>query len=56
MSGVALGASWIFLYEAYVEIGVSLASLAYYCGPVIVMVFSPILFREKSQERKCAHF
>lgn len=36
ISGIAMGASWIFLYEAYQQIGVSLASLTYYCGPVIL--------------------
>lgn len=46
-SGVAMGTSWIFLYEAYATIGISLASLAYYCGPVIVMVLSPLVFKEK---------
>ena len=29
------------------QIGVSLATLAYYCGPMIVMVLSPLLFRER---------
>lgn len=47
VSGIAMGASWIFLYEAYARIGVSISSLLYYCGPVIVMVLSPILFKEK---------
>lgn len=47
VSGVAMGASWMFLYEAYAQIGVSLATLAYYCGPVVVMVFSPIVFKER---------
>ena len=47
VSGIALGTSWIFLYEAYQQIGVSFASLAYYCGPVIVMVLTPILFHER---------
>ena len=47
ISGVAMGTSWMFLYEAYRQIGVSLASLAYYCGPVIVMILSSILFKEK---------
>ncbi len=47
LSGVAMGASWMFLYEAYQQIGVSLASLLYYCGPVIVMVLSPLIFKEK---------
>lgn len=47
ISGGAMGVSWMFLYEAYQRIGVSLSSLLYYCGPVIVMVLSPLLFREK---------
>lgn len=47
ISGIAMGASWMFLYEAYDQIGVSIASLLYYCGPVIVMALSPILFKEK---------
>jgi len=47
ISGIAMGTSWMFLYEAYQRIGVSIASLAYYCGPVIVMILAPILFREK---------
>lgn len=47
ISGIAMGASWMFLYEAYSRIGVSISSLLYYCGPVIVMVLSPLLFKEK---------
>jgi drug/metabolite transporter (DMT)-like permease len=47
ISGIAMGTSWMFLYEAYRQIGVSIASLAYYCGPVIVMALSPLLFHEK---------
>jgi drug/metabolite transporter (DMT)-like permease len=47
ISGAAMGTSWMFLYEAYRQIGVSIASLAYYCGPVIVMILSPFLFKEK---------
>lgn len=47
VSGIAMGASWMFLYEAYQQIGVSISSLLYYCGPVIVMVLSPLLFQEK---------
>lgn len=47
ISGMAMGISWMFLYEAYQQIGVSLSSLLYYCGPVIVMALSPLLFREK---------
>jgi drug/metabolite transporter (DMT)-like permease len=47
ISGVAMGTSWMFLYEAYAQVGVSLATLAYYCGPIIVMLLSPLVFREK---------
>jgi len=47
ISGAAMGASWMFLYEAYQQIGVSFATLAYYCGPVIVIALSPIVFRER---------
>lgn len=47
VSGIAMGASWICLYEAYARIGVSISSLLYYCGPVIVMALSPLLFKEK---------
>lgn len=56
VSGVAMGASWMFLYEAYVQVGVSVASLAYYCGPVIVMVLSPVLFRERATSAKILGF
>lgn len=47
VSGVSMGASWMFLFEAYTKVGVSIASLLYYCGPVIVMALSPLLFGEK---------
>lgn len=55
-SGAAMGISWMFLYEAYQQIGVSLSSLLYYSGPVIVMVLSPILFREKLTAPKITGF
>ena len=56
ISGIAMGTSWMFLYEAYQKIGVSMASLAYYCGPVIVMILAPILFREKLTWAKVVGF
>jgi drug/metabolite transporter (DMT)-like permease len=56
ISGVAMGTSWMFLYEAYARIGVSLATLAYYCGPIIVMILSPLLFREKLVSAKLLGF
>lgn len=56
ISGVAMGASWMFLYEAYAQIGVSIATLAYYCGPVIVMILSPLIFKEKMTTAKLLGF
>ena len=47
VSGIAMGIGWVFLYEAYRQVGVGIASLTYYCGPIIVMTFSPIIFHEK---------
>lgn len=56
LSGMAMGACWLFLYEAYQQIGVSLSSLAYYCAPVLVMALSPVLFRERLTTKKIAGF
>lgn len=53
LSGIATGFCNIFLYEAYQQIGVSISSLLYYCGPVIVMALAPICFREKLTRQKC---
>ncbi len=56
LSGIAMGTSWIFLYEAYQQIGVGFASLLYYCGPVIVMILSPLIFKEKLTVPKVVGF
>ena len=56
VSGIAMGTSWMFLYEAYAQIGVSIASLCYYCGPVVVMILSPLLFKEKLTSTKIIGF
>ena len=56
ISGVAMGASWVFLFEAYRQIGVSVATLAYYYGPVIVMLLSPLIFKEKMTAVKIIGF
>lgn len=51
-----MGASWMLLYEAYHQIGVSIASLLYYCGPVVVMILSPLIFKEKLTAPKIVGF
>lgn len=55
-SGVSMGACWMFLYEAYQRVGVGISSLLYYCAPVLVMIFSPLLFREKLTREKLVGF
>lgn len=47
LSGAAMGANWILLFEAYRYTTVSVATLSYYFAPVIVMVVCPLLFKEK---------
>ena len=51
-----MGGNWLFLYEAYQQIGVGTVSLLCYCGPVIVMALAPILFHEKLTLHKCLGF
>lgn len=55
-SGVCTGASWITLYEAYREVGVGVASLEYYCAPLVVMIASVTLFHERLSGRKVIGF
>lgn len=52
LGGAALGLNWVALFEAYRLLNVSLATLIYYVGPILVLLFSPILFREKLTGRK----
>lgn len=47
LSGVAMAADWLFLFEAYAQIGVSLGMLINYSGPAIVIALSPVLFQER---------
>ena len=55
-SGAALGVAWLFLFDAYSYVGVSVASLLFYCGPVIVMALSPIVFGTRLTASKLAGF
>lgn len=56
LSGLSMGATWMFLYEAYQRVGVSVATLAYYCGPVLMMALSPLVFRERLTAAKVLGF
>ena len=54
LSGIAMAADWLFLFEAYARIGVSLGMLINYSGPAIVMFLSPLIFQERLTFRKVA--
>ncbi len=56
ISGAALGAAWLFLFESYRYIGVGVASLLFYCGPVIVMALSPVIFKTRLTATKLCGF
>ena len=46
-SGVAMAANWLFLFEAFRQIGVSLSIIINYCGPAIAVAVSIVLFKDK---------
>ena len=56
ISGVAMGANWILLFEAYKYTTVSMATLSYYAAPVLITLVSTFLFREKLTPRKILCF
>lgn len=52
ISGVALGANWILLFEAYRYTTVATATLCYYLAPVFVVLASAAVLREKLTAKK----
>jgi len=56
LAGLAMGAEWILVYESYRHIGVGAGTLLNYCGPIIVMLLSPIVFNEKLTVKKLVGF
>lgn len=51
-SGMSLGISWLFLFEAYKSLGVGTATLLYYMAPLLVMILAPLLYREPMSLRQ----
>ncbi|HBL84131.1 MAG: transporter [Clostridiales bacterium GWF2_38_85] len=52
LSGVALAVNWIFLFLAYNNTTISNAALSVYFAPVFVLIFSPIVLKEKISPKK----
>lgn len=53
-SGAAIGFNWIFLFEAYNYTSVATATLCYYLAPIIVILLSPIVLKERLTSKKIA--
>lgn len=47
LSGTCLGLNWLFLFEAYKSIEISVATVLNYMTPALVILISPIAFRTK---------
>ncbi len=52
VSGAAIGFNWILLFESYRYTTVSTATLCYYMAPVLMMLASPFVCREKLTLRR----
>ena len=52
VSGMLIGINWILLFEAYNHTTVAVATLCYYMQPTIVMLLSPLVFRERLTGKK----
>lgn len=52
LSGAALGFNWIFLFEAYCYTTVATATLCYYMAPILIILLSPVVFRERMTAKK----
>ncbi len=52
LTGAMIGLNWILLFEAYNYTSLAVATLSYYMQPVIVILLSPILLKEKISLKK----
>lgn len=52
LSGACIGFNWMFLFEAYNYTTVATATLCYYMAPIIVLILSPFILKEKLTIKK----
>ena len=52
VTGAMIGFNWMLLFEAYNHTTVAVATLCYYMEPTIVILLSPVVFRERLTGRK----
>lgn len=47
IAGVAMGLNWVLLFQSYKYTNIANSTMSYYFAPVIVIVLSPFLLKEK---------
>ncbi len=52
LSGILMAFNWIFLFESYNYTTVGTATLCYYMQPTILILLSPLVFKEKLTAKK----
>ena len=52
ITGALIGLNWIFLFESYHYTSVTVATMCYYMQPTIVILLSPLVFKEKLTMKK----
>lgn len=52
LSGLCMGVSWIFQYEAYRLIGIGVTSVLYCIGPILLVILAQFVFRERITSAK----
>jgi len=52
LSGAAIGFNWILLFEAYCYTSVATATLCYYLSPILVILASPLVLKERLTGKK----
>ena len=51
-TGILIGINWILLFEAFNQTTVPIATLCYYMQPTIIVLLSPLVFKEKLTQKK----
>lgn len=54
LTGAVMGLNWMLLFEAYNYTTVAAATMCYYMQPTIVILLSPIVFRERLGAKRLA--
>lgn len=56
LSGVVMGFQWVLLFQAYKYTTVSLATLSYYFAPVLLIILSAFILKEKLTKKQIICF